>query len=446
MVPDDTSITRRRLLGGIAGFTGLAGGTTMVIGARKPTMLPDHVTDWATKEYPTPPEVNTLWRPTVTEDHAQVAVSLLADTHSTAERLWKRFETDEKIFTGDGGWLDDARNALQNGNYHEALFDATYGLQFAAEDLGFARAKLDDVDLQALAQRVSDLQDRVQHLANDLEPHPVVDADRDLAWYFEIESELLHARYLASWDGPETAKDGGEKGREPEASNYEPYEIGEIYSGLLRGRIAVENAERWRAHLSKKMDGETTAYDDRLRAVTTTFVDEIQTFQTRDKVESKFVDDDDPLTPYEWARVDLADQCLPSGVQSPFDAHPDDSFPVLQAVGLGTGVARGRAYEFAVDALVVDPGDEGFDSGHVLAEKRRARSVYQSIVGSDPSPLRTRLVGRAVEDLQVAKVGFADSYRDPMWKERLEAYLYALVGRAKLREFPEIHRTIVERP
>jgi hypothetical protein len=54
-------------------------------------------------------------------------------------------------------------------------------------------------------------------------------------------------------------------------------------------------------------------------------------------------------------------------------------------------------------------------------------------------------VGRAVEDLQVAKVGFAGSYRDAMWKERLEAYLYALVGRAKLRAFPAVYRTIVER-
>jgi hypothetical protein len=104
-----------------------------------------------------------------------------------------------------------------------------------------------------------------------------------------------------------------------------------------------------------------------------------------------------------------------------------------------------RAHRFAVDELVVDEGDAGFDSGHVLAEKRRARSVYGSVFGSEPAPLLTRQAARAIEDLQVATVDEDTGSDWELWRERLQAYLYALVGRAKLRESPAVHRTVVGR-
>jgi hypothetical protein len=109
------------------------------------------------------------------------------------------------------------------------------------------------------------------------------------------------------------------------------------------------------------------------------------------------------------------------------------------------GLVQRRAHDFAVQHLVVDQGDQGFDSGHTLAEKRRARSVYQPVVGSNPPPLLTIQVTRAVEDLQGAKIGFAGNYQQPIWRERLKAYLYALVGRAKLKHYPVIYDTVVDR-
>ncbi|HKL28533.1 MAG TPA: hypothetical protein VJ898_04625 [Natrialbaceae archaeon] len=447
MVPDATSTSRRRFLGGLAGLAGLAGGATMIVGATEPTALPDAVTDWATKEYPTPPEVNSLWRPTVTEDHARTVVSLLEDVTSEGNRLWKRVGDDPDHFhTGAGGWLETAREELRNGNYHEALFDATYGMQFAAEDLGYARAKLGNADLQRLGAQGADVLDRVEALTADLRPHPVADPGRDLAWYVEIENELLSARHhVERYDvaDPESDTDGGAG---TTGTKYDPNEIGTTTAGLMNARIAIENAERWYDHLSGTLDGPTTTpYGDHLLAVAGEFRDEVETFPTQESIESKHVDNDSPYGPYEFARSRLADWCLPNSFPSPWGAEVNDTFPVLEAVGYGTGVARGRAHEFAVEHLVVDPGDDGFDSGHALAEKRRARRAYRSTVGSDPPPFLTRLVGRAVEDLQVAKVGFAGSYRDVMWKERLEAYLYALVGRAKIWKFPAVYRTIVER-
>ncbi|MFB6171634.1 MAG: hypothetical protein ABEJ23_03815 [Haloarculaceae archaeon] len=298
MVPDRSSLSRRRLLGGLAG---LAAGGTVAVGATAPTLLPDVVTDQATNVYPTPPEMTELWRPTVTESHAREAVGLLARTVSDGERLWRRLETDDR-FTGAGGWLETARETLQKGDYREALFDATYGIQFAGEQLGIARAKLGAADPQRLARRTGDLRDRLDRVAADLRPYPVAEPPRDLAWYYAIEQTVLFGRFHADWDGATAARDG------------------------------------------------------------------------------------------------------------------------------------------------VDEGDAGFDSGHALAEKHRARSVYRSVVGSTPPPLLTVLVRRAVEDLQVAKVGFAGSYRRPLWRERLEAYLYALVGRAKLRRYLDVYDAVVTVP
>jgi hypothetical protein len=109
-----------------------------------------------------------------------------------------------------------------------------------------------------------------------------------------------------------------------------------------------------------------------------------------------------------------------------------------------TGLAQRRAHGFAVGQLVIDETDAGFDSGHVLAEKRRAREVYRSVVGREPPALLTRQIPRAVEDLQVAVVGFAGGYRKPLWREHVEAYCYALLGRAKLRAYPDLYDRIVE--
>jgi len=128
----------------------------------------------------------------------------------------------------------------------------------------------------------------------------------------------------------------------------------------------------------------------------------------------------------------------------PWRTPIDADLLALRTVALSIGLARRRAHETAVDRLVVEPDDDGFDSGHALAAKRRAQATYESVVGSDPSPLLVTQIGRAVEDLQVAEVGFGGGRDRPMWRERLEAYLYALVGRAKLEAFPPLRDAILD--
>ncbi|MEZ3164310.1 hypothetical protein ABNG03_14225 [Halorubrum sp. RMP-47] len=128
----------------------------------------------------------------------------------------------------------------------------------------------------------------------------------------------------------------------------------------------------------------------------------------------------------------------------PWRTPIDADLLTLRVVGLSIGLARRRAHAIAVDRLVVDPDDEGFDSGYALAAKRRAQATYRSVVGSDPSPLLITQIGRAVEDLQVAEGGFGGGRDEPMWRERLEAYLYALIGGAKLEAYPAVRDAIID--
>jgi len=436
MVPDAPSLTRRRLLGSLAGVTGAG---TVAVGATEPTLLPDVLTDEATKHYPTPPEVDSHWRPTVTEAHAREAVELLADTVAEGRRRWRDLDTDER-FHGAGGWLDDAREALRSGDHPEALFDATYGMQFAGEALGVARARQGEADLGALADRAERLDERVRAVVGAIRPYPVADPGRDLAWYYEVEQELALARLDAPLDEVEELRaaagdDGG-------ATAEDPHRVGSITAGLLVAEMRIMTAERWRDHAAELVGGDGTPYADHLGAVADRFRADLASFPSREEIRTRYVDgDDDRHGPYEFAHWRLAGWCF----DGPALGDWTRGLRLYRTVDLSRALAKRRAHGFAVEHLVVGPGDEGFDSGHVLAEKRRARSTYRDAFGSEPPALLTRQARRAVEDLQVAAVGFADSYDRPLWRERLAAYLYALVGRAKLEEYPAVYDAVVDR-
>lgn len=429
MVPDLASLGRRKLLLGLGGLTLSTGTVGAGVGLTRPTLLPDAVTDEWIERYPTPPEVTDHWRPTVTEAHATWAVDSLAETATEAERLDARID-EERQFTGAGGWLKDARKDLGNGNYHTALSHATYGMEFAAEDLGRAMARLDELDRDALRRRADRLRERAAAVRDSLEPYPVADPGVDLAWYYHVEIEALIAANGADWP----FEDGESVGRTA---------AGDLLSELRRAEIHVESAERFRDHLDERLDGSTAPYRTHLDGVAGDFRAAAEDVPTRDEAEAeRGLEDAEDWGHYEVAHAELARRCLPSGGPTPWTVAIPDRYRVLRAVALSQGIARARAYEFAVANLVVDPDDGGFDAGHVLAEKRRARDVYRARIGSDPPPLLTRQASRAIEDLQVATVDHADDW--PPWRERLDAYLYALTGRAKLKEYPTVYRIVAD--
>lgn len=342
--PDAPSLSRRRLLGGLAAGTGLAGGT-VAVGATRPTALPNVLADWATNVYPTPPARSSLWQPTVTEDHAREAVSMLAETEEEATTLWDGIDDDAHL-TGAGGWLETAEEDLENGDYEDALFDARYGMQFAAEELGEARARLEEADLEAFAERSVAVFDRVDAVVDDIDPYPVRKPARNLAWYVEIELEAQRARHLADWYGLEDVRD---EEAEPDVSATDPRDVGEITSQLRRAEIDVETAERYADRLLEDVAGADRTYRSHLQDVVEEFRTELESIPTRDEVRSRYIDDVESYGPYEFAHSRLARWCFPASITPPWERSIDDDFLVVRVLGTARGLVDWRAHEYAVD-------------------------------------------------------------------------------------------------
>ncbi|WP_245742030.1 hypothetical protein [Natrinema salaciae] len=124
----------------------------------------------------------------------------------------------------------------------------------------------------------------------------------------------------------------------------------------------------------------------------------------------------------------------------------DDDFPVLRVLGGSRGLIDWRAHEYAVAELELTADDETFDPGHVLDEKRRAKATYETVLGPDPAPFTTVLSEPAIGNIRVADVdrnSWAGSSWKP-WNERVQAYLNDLLGRARLRESPDVYDRIVD--
>jgi len=434
------SVSRRRVLAGAASALALG---TVGVGAAAPTALPDQLTDEATKHYPTPPEVAEIWQPTVTETHASAVVERLADVVDRGETLWSRLDTGRR-FTGAGGWLENARESLDAGNYNDALFEATYGLQFAAEQLGEARAELDRVDLQALGERTVAVRDRIDAVLESVDEYRVGDPGTDLAWYRRIESELHRASRRANWSGATAAADGVDDENGPDTGDVDANDVRTFTRAVELAEVNALNAERFRDHLQDRLGGDATPYADHLAGVAEEFRRELDARPTEERLREQYVGDPDEYGPHEFAQSRLARWCFNVATPGTWQLEDAPELRVTKAMTLGSRIVGHRAHDFATSHLVVDETDADFDSGHALAEKRRARRTYQDATGGDPEPLLALQAGRAIEDLQVAVVGFAGNYRDPLWKERLQAYLYALAGRAKLEHHPDVYERIAD--
>ncbi|NGM69387.1 hypothetical protein G6M89_10265 [Natronolimnobius sp. AArcel1] len=435
MVPTPPSPTRRQLLGGVAGAGILGSGGTVAVGLLRPTALPNVVADWATNAYPTPPPANSHWHPPVTDDHARDAISLLEETVEETTTLREGIDSDEYHLRGIGAGVERATESLEDGNAHDALSEVTYSMQFAAEELGKARAIRDEADLEALAERSFAVYDRIDAVFEALEPYPVVDPERDLAWYAEIEAELQLSEHHVSWADLEAFRDD-EDADPPDSTAYEPREIGDITAGVRQAELAIETAERYHDLLADEIGDAGSEYGDHLRTLAA---------DLEADVESRYVDDDiETYGPYEYAHSELAHWSFPS-VSPPWERLRSESRTLI-TLELAQALVNWRAHEFAADDLVIEPGQSSFDPGHVFDGKRRARSTYQSEIGSDPSPLLAELAERGIMDLRVATIrrDSWDSDNWSAWRERVQAYCYVLISHARLREYPAVYDRILE--
>lgn len=420
MVPDPPSVNRRGLLAG-AGVALV--GATLGVGAVEPTALPDPVTDQATKWLPEPPK--NRWRPPVSEAHASDAVERLADEVERGRDLWDDIDADRR-FHGDGGHLDDARADLDAGNYRDALFAATTGMQFAAEDVGFALARLDrpEADPERLAERGAATRERAAAVVDGIDEYRVVDPGRDLGWHYEIERWIRLSRWAAHEHDPDR--------------EYDARDIGSIRAGNLQADQRVRDAEHYREQLRTRVGDDGDPWADRIDRLDRRFREAIEGFPARETLFEE-VESLPEGRPYSVARWQLMMWCYDTDYL--FDNGTED-LALFRAVQAAQALANRRAHDRAVDSLVVDREDRTVDSGHVIREKRAAMRVYRRVVGTSPAPLLDVLTARAAEDIDVAEVRLGD--RDgPAWRDRVDAYCYALIARMKLTEYGPIYGRFV---
>lgn len=428
MVPAPPSPSRRALLAG----TGLAlVGATGVVGSVRPTVLPDPLTDQASKYLPDPTDHR--WHPPVSEAHARDAVERLAAEVERGRDLWADLDTDER-FGGAGGWLESAREELRAGNHREATVYATGGMQFAAEEVGFALHRLGrpEADPDRLADRGAAIRDRADRLLADIDDYRVADRGRDLGWYYEIERRIRLVRFDAHESEPDRDR------------AYDARDVGSIRAGNVQAAQRVRDAEHYRDRLRDRVgDGEGEPMADRIARLDARFREAIDEFPSRSEVREEVdaIEDDHGPGPYYTARWKLSMWCYDTDY---YVAEWDEDLDLVNAVEAAQALVQRRAHDRAVGALVIDPADDGFDSGHVVREKRAAMKRFRRVVGDDPAPLLSILTARAGEDIDVAEVGFGGDYEHPIWRDRVDAYCYALIARMKLTEYPPVYERFVE--
>lgn len=435
----DLNFTRRRLLAG-AGAT--AGAALLGTGVFAPEWLPDVLTDPVIQHYPEPPAH--LWRQTVTDQHADDAVSALESAVARAEELRSRVDAAEvsedvrRRLERDpsGGWAETARETSDNWS---RLFNATYGLQFAGEAIGYARIALGEADPEALVERGRRLRKDAARIRDSVSDYRVSDPGRDLAGLYAVERALSFVRINAHRNGTYT-------GGEADADDYSDHAVASTWSAHLQAEQYLRNARQYRARYREALGEDARSYADELDAALKSLRRDVAEFPTQREMRERL--DADGLnqeTPYGAVRWELTMLCYDGDFRSDDEGFRADH-AVERVVRLAQALFDRRAYEYTLDELDVSPGDTGYDAGNALTAKRSATRTFRSVRREYDSPFAGVLAETATDRIRSGDIGLKAVFRDgdrPAWQPRIEAATYFLVGEGQLRELGDAVETIL---
>lgn len=446
MVPD-TTFTRRTLLAG----SGTALGASLLgIGLFAPTWLPDSVTDALLRVYPEPP--GHVWRPDISDAHADGAVAQLEETVERANALRERIDVDSlsedlafHLDGGDpsGGWLESAR---EEPNPQKRLFAATYGMQFAGEVIGYANVALDEVDAEALVERGDRLRAEAADVRDSLGDYPVSDPARDLAYLYLTERELGLARL-------DSARFGARSGGVPSADEYSEYDVARTWGSYTQAEQRLRTARYYTDLYREGTGDDARPYADALKNALVTLTDAVDEFPARDEVRTTVRDELEltQATPYGAARWELSTLCYDDDFRFGFDEDGHRSGHTVQrVVEVARALLARRAHEFALAELDVSPDDADYDSGRAFREKRRAVRTFRSVRAEYDSPFAGILAQEASDRIRAGDIGIErdghgrDRDDRPAWQDRVEATTYYLVGTGQLRELGDVLAAILD--
>ncbi|ELZ94275.1 hypothetical protein C440_11658 [Haloferax mucosum ATCC BAA-1512] len=441
MVPD-SPLSRRRLLTG--GATVLGAGLVGT-GWFAPTWFPDVVTDKLLAVYPEPPKH--VWRPEVSDEHADDAVARLERTVEQVRTLRSRIDLDsvsdemEFRLNGDdpsGGWLETAKSESEP---RDRLFDALYGLSFAGEALGAAKVTLGETDPEAVVERGDRLRADARAVLDSVASYEVSDPATDLAYLYFVERDLAFARLNSHRDGVFT---GGTAG----ADDYSPQDVANTWSSHLQAEQYLANARYYRDLYRENLGDETRSYAETLDDAHSTLTEQIESLPTRSDVRERIEGERgfDHQTPLGAARWELFWMCFDTDYRIGYDSDgPHHGHTVQRVVETASALLNRRAHEFALDELDVSPGDTDYDSGRTFRAKRRAVSRFRSVRAKYDSPFAGVLAQQAASLIHSGEVGIemADGTH-PMWLNRVEATTYYLVSAGQMNELGSVYETIID--
>ena len=444
MVPD-TTFTRRTLLAG----SGTALGAGLVgIGLFAPTWLPDSMTDALLGAYPEPP--GHVWRPDISDAHADEAVAHLEETVERANALRERIDADSlsedlafHLDRGDpsGGWLESAR---EESDPQKRLFAATYGVQFAGEVVGYANVALDEVDAGALAERGDRLRAEAADVRDSLGDYLVSDPARDLAYLYFTERELE----LARLDSP---RFGAHSGGVPSGDEYSDHDVARTWGSHTQAEQRLRTARYYRDLYREGIGDGARPYADALNHALATLTDAVEEFPTRDEMRTTVRDELELTqeTPYGAARWELSTLCYDDDFRFGFDEDGHRSGHTVQhVVEVARALLARRAHDFALAKLDASPDDADYDSGRAFREKRRAVRTFRSVRDEYGSPFAGVLAQEASDRIRAGDIGLESDGRGhddrPAWQDRVEATTYYLVGTGQLRELADVLAAILD--
>ncbi|MFK8213704.1 transcriptional initiation protein Tat [Haloferax volcanii] len=433
--PDDRSSLSRRQLLGLVGGAGAVGG----IGWFRPTWLPDPITDWLTTVYPDLPS-NYVWRPPVSDEHADAAVRRLEETVEQAKQLRSRIDldsVDEEIrfhLRGSpaGGYLESAKDL---GSARDRLRFATSGLQYAGETVGYATVALGDDDPEFLVERGRELDRAADDLTSSLSEYRISDPGRDLAYLYAIERLLSFARIEISWDGVD---DGGE------SMDYSAHDFAGEWGSQLQAQQRLRTARHHREQYRANLGDDATPYRDRLADAIDAFWTRIDEYPRRSEMRTTIEEerDLDQSTPYGAARWELFTLCFDNDAR--YAGDYERGLTAKQYVDTARTLLARRAHDFALDALDVEPGDTDYDSGRSFRAKRRAMREFRRVRNEYDSPIAGVVASEAASRIRAGDVSL-EMGDGPAWKERVNASVYYLVGAGIMRELGNVVEPVVSR-
>lgn len=312
-------------------------------------------------------------------------------------------------------------------------------LQFEGEALGELRVDLDEVQLESLAERSANILDRIEAVRADISSYPVEIPERDLAWYINIEFELGRGRSRAQWSGFEEVLATGDTSEFPADDSMA---VGAVTRNVLLAEVSAVNAEQFRDRLRERL-GSTWSYEPHLRSENDRLDEQRDELPTQNEILDRYVGDTAERGPYEFVHNHLARLLFPTSVQPPWQVSIDGEFLASQALAKARKLADWRAHETVIGRMEIEPDDEGFDPIDVLDAKRSGYDTYEELIGPDPSPFLCVFAEQGIGNLRVVDIDrdWDDDWSP--WQERVQAYLYALLGAARPEAYPPLYDRLI---